>query len=132
MLAWTPPANPHQARFSELHTEIESWGEGVDAEQPYALETKRYTLDMKPRKNQRDMGPVAQQAAFDAFRKLDTIGPNHRIVKFNPFEVFSTTIAAVTKHLGVAFLDKIAPQQRTGARTFTVTAKAAAALQKAA
>ncbi len=131
MLAWTPPANPHLVRFSELDAEIDSWGGSVDAEQPYSLETKRYTLEMTPRKRVRDMGPAAQEEAFRALEKIEVV-VNHKVAKFNPFDVFSTTIAAVTKHLGVAFLDKIAPQKRTGARTYTVTAKAVPALQKAA
>ncbi len=129
MLAWAPPANPHAARYTELHAEILSWGESVDAAQPYSLETKRYTLDMSPRYNERDMGPAAQEAAFRAFEKLKIV-VNGKVAKFNPFTVFETTIAQIKKHLGETFLDEIAPQQRTGRRTFTVGVKAV--LQKAA
>ena len=132
MLAWTPPANPPDARYSELKAVIDSWGEGVDAALPYSLESKRYTLDMKPCQQRRDMGPTAQEAAFNAFRDLDAIGPKNRVVKFNPFEVFSTTIDAITKHLGESFLDSIAPQRRTGRRSCVVTSKINSALQKAA
>ena len=41
---------------------------------------------------------------------------------------FERTITA--EHLGEAFLDSIAPKQRTGRRTFEVIAKAAPALTK--
>ncbi len=130
MRAWVPPANPHEARFLELKAVIDSWGESVDAKQPYALETKGFTLAMKPRQLQRDMGPAVQRAAFEAFQKLE-VAVDHKVVKFDPFTVFSTTIELITKHLGKPFLDQIAPKEPTGRRTFTVTSKAVPALRKA-
>jgi len=131
MLAWAPPANPHLARYTELKLVIASWGETEPPAEHYSFASKRYTLDMKPRQRERDMGPVAQEAAFRAFEKLEIV-VDHKVAKFNPFEVFSTTQAAIIEHLGQAFLDQIAPQERTGRRDFTVTAKATPALQKAA
>lgn len=131
MLAWTPPANPHLARFTELKAVIDSWGEDVDAALPYSLESKRYTLDMKPRQQQRDMGPATQEAAFRAMEKIEVV-VNHKVAGFNPFEVFETTIKSITEQLGLAWLDRVAPKGRTGRRDWDVTSKINSALQKAA
>lgn len=132
---WTPPVNPHAARRAELHAIIQSWYVSLPAAETASLDSKQYHLDVKPCQFQRDMGPAAQAKAFRAFQDLDVIRAvkgKSKLVKFDPFEVFSTTQAAITSYLGEAFLDEIAPKQRTGQRTFSVVAKAAPSVSKAA
>lgn len=119
---WTPSVNPHTARRVELAALISDWYADSPADSPDTIEGKQYRLEVKPCQFERVLTPETQAAAFKRMRLLE----------LDPFTVFGATQAAIQKHLGEGFLDKHAPKVRTGRRAFSVIAKAAPALGKAA
>jgi hypothetical protein len=119
---WTPSVNPHTARRVELSAIIQGWYANSPADSPDTVEGKQYRLEVKPCQFERVLTPETQAAAFKRFKLLE----------LDPFTVFRATQASIQLHLGEGFLDAHAPKVRTGRRAFTVIAKAAPALQKAA
>ncbi len=127
---WTPPVNPHLARVAELAAIIDGWYGDFPAEKPDTQEGVSYRLEVKPRQFERTITAEGWSKAFYRLRLLKVLDAKGKLQRFDPFTVFRTTQEVITKHLGEAFLDSIAPKQRTGRRTFEVIAKAAPALTK--
>lgn len=124
---WTPPLNPHQAELERLQAIVDGWYVKHPADKADLVQGKYYQLEVKPRQYQRDVSPAIQAIAFERMRELMVIGPKGKPVPFDVFSVFSTTLAAMTKHLGEVWLDMVAPKKRTGRRDMKLVAKQAPA-----
>lgn len=122
---WKAPVNPHAEELAEAKAAIEALYETHPAEEGDVAEGLQYQLAVSKRQNERDLTDEARSKAFYRFQRLRTIDKG-KIVKFPVFSVWSVTLDAIKKHLGESFLDSIAPQHRTGRRTYTVVAKQAA------
>lgn len=95
------------------------------AERGDIAEGAKYQVRVSPRQNQRELTPKSISLAFYKMRLIKTV-VDGVTVRFDPFTVFTATLDAIKKHLGQAYLDEIAPEQRTGRRTYIAVAKAEA------
>jgi hypothetical protein len=119
---WTPSVNPHLARKQQLEAIIQSWYTELDAKTAAIDEGALYRLEVSAKENRRNMTPAVYSKAFARMKKL----------KVDVWGCFSTTQAAIKKHLGESFLDELAPKEPRGERNLKVIAKAAPQQAKAA
>lgn len=127
---WTPGVNPHAARLTELNAIVDSWYEKFDPELSDIQESARYRLEIKPCQYKRDLSPEAQAAAFARLKRVKVQDGSGKLVPLDMLSLFHLTQAQIIKYLGEAYLDEIAPQKRTGRRTYKLVPKAGPQLVK--
>lgn len=111
---WKPPANPYAQRRKELLSIMEDWYVSHPAADGDVLQGRLYQLEVTPRYFERETTPTFYRKAFNAIRAAKIV---------DPFTVFTATLGAIEKHLGLPYLDANAPRERTGIRRFSVVAK---------
>jgi len=126
---WQAPVNPHATERAAALEALEVLYENHPAEASDVADGRTYLLEVSMQQYERVVTPEAYSKAFYKMRLIKTL-KGSKIVRFDPFTVFSTTFEAIKKHLGEPFLDSIAPKFRTGRRTYKATAKAAPAVAK--
>jgi hypothetical protein len=127
---WTPGVNPHAARLAELNAIVDSWYKAFDPELSDVQESPRYRLEIKPCQFKRDLTPEAEAAAFLKLKRVKVQDGSGKLVPLDLFSLFHLTQAIIVKYLGEAYLDEIAPQKRTGRRTYKLVPKAGPQLVK--
>ena len=123
---WKAPVNPHAAELAAAKAAVMDLYADLPADQAAIDEGGRYQVEVSERHNQRTLTEDGLAKAFYKMQRIRTVEGN-KIVRFNPFSVFSVTLEAIRKHLGEPFLDAIAPAERTGPRTYRVAARMPAA-----
>jgi hypothetical protein len=117
--------NPYAARLAELNAIVDGWYRKADPEATDVQEGARYRLEVKPCQFQRDLTPAAQAAAFQRLKRVKIQDGTGKLVPLDLLDLFKLTQAIIVKYLGQAYLDEIAPKERTGKRTYKLLAKAA-------